>query len=41
MMKRCLKMNKTMAIAQLKYWCENWAVVTQMEEDLRQERGNV
>jgi hypothetical protein len=41
MMKHCSKINKTMAIAPLKYWYENWAVVTQMEEDLRQERRNV
>jgi hypothetical protein len=27
MTKHCLKINKTMAMAPLIYWCENWAVV--------------
>jgi hypothetical protein len=38
-MKHCLNINKTMAIAPLIYWCENWAVVTQMEGHLRQGRN--
>ena len=28
MMKHSLKIHKTMGKAPLKYWCDNWAVVT-------------
>jgi hypothetical protein len=35
------KINKAMGIAPLIFWCENWAVVNQMEKDLRQGRRNV
>jgi hypothetical protein len=40
-MKHCLTINKTVAIAPVIYWCENWAVVARMEEDLRMVRRNV